>query len=361
MKLVRTRGRSSSRARITRLTAAIGAAALILAACGGDDDGADDAEDTDVEETDDAGDDGSDDAAAAGGWEPDGTITMVVPFSAGGGSDVLGRAVAAGIEEVRPGVSVAVENRTGGAGGVGYGYFAEQAGDPLFLLPAEVTRSVLPATQEVPFDWDTWTSVGMFFEDIGYVVVSTDSEWEDIDTFIADAEEAFAAGTPLRVGVPAAGGIDQVLIEGLAEFHGFEFEIVAYDGTGETNPALQGGDIDATIGNPSDSRQEIEAGLFRPLLGFAENRLNDDTFADVPVSNEFGWGLTATKYRGVIMPPDVPEEAIDWYEAALRDWTETDGFAEYRENAGLAENILWRSDWDDFIEDWNEQVVGGLG
>jgi putative tricarboxylic transport membrane protein len=347
MKRTRTSERMPARSRLVRAGAAVSALALAVAACG------DDSTPTDP-------DDGAEGAPDEAAWEPDGTITMIVPFAAGGGSDVLGRAVAAGLEEVRD-VSVAVENRTGGAGGVGYAYFAEQTVDPLFVLPAEVTRSVLPATQEVPFDWDTWTSVGMFFEDIGYVVVSTDSEWEDIETFIADAQDAHAAGTPLRMGVPAAGGIDQVLVEGLADLHDFQFEIVAYDGTGETNPALQGGDIDATIGNPSDSRQEVEADLFRPLLGFAEERLDDDTFADVPVTAEFDWGLTATKYRGVILPPDVPEEAIQWYEDALRDWTETDGFNEYRENAGLAENILWRDEWDDFIRDWNEQVVGGLG
>jgi putative tricarboxylic transport membrane protein len=336
------------------------ALALVLAACGnGADEQADTADDgatdTDAEATD------TDAEAAGDQWEPDGPITMVVPFAAGGGSDVLGRAVAQGLEEVRPELTINVENRTGGAGGVGYGYFAEQAGDPHFLLPAEVTRSVLPATQDVPFDWDTWVSVGMFFEDIGYFVVSADSEWETIEQFMEAAVSRADEGRPMAVGVPAAGGIDEVLARGLAEEHATQFEIVAYDGTGETNPALQGGDIDATVGNPSDTRQEIEAGLFRPLVGFAENRLEDDTFADIPVSGELGWELTATKYRGVILPPDVPEEAVDYFEAALRDWTETDSFAEYRETAGLAENILWREEWDQFIEDvWNPQVIPGL-
>lgn len=352
----RLRGRGT-RSRQRRLIPLLLALTLVLAACGGGDDA--ETEGSDAEGETDA--ESGDDEPAASDWEPDGPITMVVPFAAGGGSDVLGRAVASGLQEVRPDLEISVENRTGGAGGVGYGYFAEQSGDPHFLLPAEVTRSVLPATQNVPFDWDTWTSVGMFFEDIGYFMVSADSEWEDIETFMEDAAEAADAGTPLTVGVPAAGGIDEVLAVGLAEENDTEFEIVAYDGTGETNPALQGGDIDATVGNPSDSRQEIESGLFRALVGFAENRLDDEVFADVPVAAEYDWELTATKYRGVIMPPDVPEEAVDYFEAALREWTETDGFTEYQEQAALATNILWREEWDDFIENtWNPQVLPRL-
>jgi putative tricarboxylic transport membrane protein len=329
------------------------AASMALAACGEDGNGDGAAEGDD-------GGDTEDSEAAAADWEPEETITMVVPFAAGGGSDVLGRAVAAGLEEVRDGVSVAVENRTGGAGAVGYGYFLENTGDPHYLLPAEVTRSILPQTQEVPFDWDTWTSVGQFFEDVGYFVVSSDSPWEDIESFIEEAEERTEQGQPMRVGVPAAGGVDEVLALGLADEAGVEFEIVAYDGTGETNPALQGGDIEATVGNPSDTRQEIEAELFRPLLGFAEERLDDPIFEDVPVAPELGYDLTSTKYRGVILPPDVPEEAVAWYTEALQEWTETESYAQYMEDAALAENQQWGSDWDAFIEEWNAQVFPRL-
>lgn len=306
--------------------------------------------------------DPEDPEAAAGDWEPDGQITMVVPFAAGGGSDLFGRAMAAGIEEVRPEVSIAVENRTGGAGAVGYGYFLEQTGNPQFLLPAEVARSLLPAAQEVPFDWDTWTSVGGIFEDINYLVVSSDSEWETIEEFMEDAEERSAQGQPMRVGVPAAGGVDEILARGLAEEAGIDFEIVAYDGTGETSPALQGGDIDASTINPSDGRQEVENDIFRALLGFAEERLDDPAFSEVPVSAESGYeALTFTKYRGLILPPDVPAEAVAWYMAALQDWTETDSFQEYMESAALTDSVHWGEEWDVFLEDWNAQVIDGFG
>ena len=68
------------------------------------------------------------------GWEPTQDVVMIVPFEAGGGSDILGRAMAAGMEQVREGVNITVENRPSTTGAVGYSYLLEQQGDPLYLL-----------------------------------------------------------------------------------------------------------------------------------------------------------------------------------------------------------------------------------
>lgn len=334
---------------------ALAALALLLTACPEDEPGVGD----EPADPDAADEEAPDDAEAAEefDWEPEQDVTMVVPFAAGGGSDLLGRAVAAGIEDVRPDVNVSVENREGGSGAVGYGYFLEQTGNPHFLLPAEVMLSMLPSLQEVPFDYDTWTHVGMFAEDVGFFVVNADSEWETIEEFMEDAEEAAAEGRPFRVGLPAAGGVDEVTVYQLAQEAGVEFEHVIYDGTGETNPALMGGDIEATVVNPSDGRDELEGELFRALVGFSEEPFEDPLLEDVPMAPEFGWEVTATKYRGAILPPDVPQEAVDYWIAALQEWTETEGYEQYMEDALLAENHQWGEDWITFIEEWNQDVL----
>ena len=89
------------RTRSTVLAAASAAAlALTLTACGG-------------------ADSGGSDGGGAGGFEPRGDVTMIVPFGAGGGSDLAGRATAAMIEAANPDVSVNVENREGGTGAGG--------------------------------------------------------------------------------------------------------------------------------------------------------------------------------------------------------------------------------------------------
>src|SRR5690606_32012941 len=105
--------------------------ALALAGCGGG-----------------GGADGADDA---GGWRPDGDVTMVVPFAAGGGSDRAGRALAAAIEAADPDISVSVENREGGSGAVGYSYFLGRNGDAETLLATETALLALPTSGQVEF------------------------------------------------------------------------------------------------------------------------------------------------------------------------------------------------------------------
>ena len=76
--------------------------ALALAACGGGESG------------------GSGGGGGGGEFTPRGDVTMIVPFGAGGGSDLAGRATATMIEAANGDVNVNVENREGGSGAVGY-------------------------------------------------------------------------------------------------------------------------------------------------------------------------------------------------------------------------------------------------
>ncbi|QVQ52356.1 tripartite tricarboxylate transporter substrate binding protein [Spiractinospora alimapuensis] len=294
--------------------------------------------------------------AEDGTWEPVRDVTIVVPFAAGGGSDIFARNVAAGLEEVRPEINIVVENRPGGSGAEGYGHFAAQAGDPHYLLAAEPVRNVLPQKLDVPFDWDDWTNIGQVVEDVGVLAVNSDAEWTDIDAFLAGAEEAAEEGRPFRIALPGAGGVDEVLLYLMEEQSGIEFEPVIYDGTGETNPALMSGDVEATILNPSDGRSEIQGEVFAPILGFAQDRLEVDWLADVPVAGELGWDINATKFRGLIAPLDVPDGGQEYWVDALSDAVETDAFQEYVRESGLAESRHWGDDWIDFLEDWNAEV-----
>src|SRR5680860_494156 len=103
----------------TRATTIAAAAVLVLllAACGG----------------------GVSSAGTDGEFQPDGNVTMLVPFAAGGGSDVAGRATAAMIASVEPDLTVSVENRDGGSGAVGYAYFQGKAGTAETLLATETS------------------------------------------------------------------------------------------------------------------------------------------------------------------------------------------------------------------------------
>lgn len=291
-----------------------------------------------------------------GNWEPRRDVTIVVPFAAGGGSDVFARNVAAGLEEVRPEVNIVVENRPGGSGAVGYGHLASKAGDPHTLLAVEPSRNLLPQQMDVPFAWDEWTNIGQLAEDVAILAVNGDAEWNTFEEFRAAAEKADEQGHPLRIALSAAGGVDEVLVYRLQEDSGANFETVVYDGTGETNPAVMSGDVDATLINPSDGRSEIQSGVFTPLLAIGPEKPAVEWMEDIPATNEFGWDIRVTNFRGIIAPQDVPDAAQEYWVSALRDASETARIQDYIDKNGLLESEYWGDDWNTFMREWNAEA-----
>ena len=340
--------------RYGRLVAAMMAMGLVVVACAEAEDPVADEPDAAEAEDSEAGE------PAEAAWEPEGPVTMIVPFSPGGGSDTLGRAIEAGLEEVRPGLTINVEYREGGSGAVGYSYAFEQSGDPHFIVPIEPFRSIIPRIHDVPFDWDDWTSICMIAEDAGVVAAHSDAEWDTVEDLVADAAEAAEAGTPLTLGLPGAGGIHESMALQFASEAGVEFEHVVYDSSGDTNVALMGGDIDISVTNPASSYGEFELGELRMMVSFTEERLEDPVFGDPPTAVEHGWDVTSAAYRGLIMPPDVPQEAADYFIEAMKDFRETEHHDDYVFGLSFVPQFLCGEEWDAYIEEWNEEVLPTL-
>lgn len=299
--------------------------------------------------------------AEEGGWQPEKNITMIVPFSVGGGSDLFGRAIASGIEEVRPGVNVTVENREGGSGTIGYSYFMEQAGDPHFLLPTETGLISGPArNKELLYDWETFSLLGMLVDDVNWIVTSADSGWEDWESFIKDAKKS---SDPITVGLPSADGTEAVPTKDLLGQLGIEVEPVIFDGGGETIPALLSGDIDLMVANAGEIAGQVDAGQFVPLIGYGDTTIDEGAYKGVPTTGTMDYevDLDFGQFRGVIAPPEISDEAKEWYIDALKDWVETDSFKEYVANAGLTIKNRWGQDFQDYVNELAEEFVAVYG
>jgi putative tricarboxylic transport membrane protein len=299
--------------------------------------------------------------AEAGGWEPEKNITMIVPFSVGGGSDLFGRAVATALEDVRPDINVTVENREGGSGTIGYSYFLEQAGDPHFLIPTETGLISGPARNpELLYDWETFTLLGMLVDDVNWIVANKNSGWDDWESFI---EEAKDSDEPITVGLPSADGTEAVPTKDLLEQEGIEVEPVIFDGGGETIPSLLNGDIDLMVSNAGEVAGQIESGDFVPLIGYGETTIDEGAYDGVPTTGTLDYevDLDFGQFRGVIAPPEIPEEAKEWYIEALKEAVETDGFQEYVANAGLTNATRWGQDFQDYVNDLAEEFVAVYG
>lgn len=289
-------------------------------------------------------------------WKPERNVMMVVPADAGGGSDVFGRACAAGIEKVSKGTNVTVENRPGGSSVIGYSYVTEQQGDPHFLLAAETTFVAQPLTMETPYSWEELTPIGQLAEDATLLVVAKDSPYRSL----ADVVEA-ARQSRLTAGVVAKTGLDAIVLSLVGEDQDVTFEQVVFDSGGAIVTALLGDNIDLASLNPGEVIGQLESGDMRALVAFAKKRYQTDLLADVPTAREEGVDVTFTQFRGIFAPGGIrPEEARYW-EKTLPTWSETDGYASYISDNYLIAQVRIGQEFKDYLQQYEETLRGVIG
>jgi putative tricarboxylic transport membrane protein len=290
-----------------------------------------------------------------GGWEPTQDAVMIVPFEAGGGSDILGRAMASGMEKVRE-VNITVENRPSTTGAVGYSYLLEQQGDPHFVLASETTAVALPITTETPWTWEDFTPIGQIAEDATLLIVPQDSEFASLQDVIDAAEQS-----RLTVGVVGTTGLDTIVFGLLEENAGVEFERVVFESGGELVTALLGGDIVTASLNPSEVIGQIEAGDLKALVAFAEKPYEGGELADVPIAKDEGYDVAFTQYRGLLGPGGIQPEERQYWADALLAWTETDNYDKYIQDNYLISLIRTGQEFENYLQEYEKTIRKVLG
>lgn len=249
---------------------------------------------------------------------------MVVPFAPGGGSDVFGRTMQKGIEEVRPDVNVSVENRAGGSGSVGYSFFLQKKGDPHYLLPSETAAIALPLTTDTPWKWQDFTPVMQVAEDVSLLIVPADSPHKDLTSFVAAAKSK-----KLRMGLSGSAGTDAINTSLVERDQGVKFNRVVFESGGEMTTSLLGGDIDGGVLNPSEVIGQIEAGKVRAIAAFSEERYERAPLDTVPTAKEQGVNSSSTQYRGLFAPGGLTDAQRQYWEDTIVEWTKSESYDKY--------------------------------
>jgi putative tricarboxylic transport membrane protein len=241
-------------------------------------------------------------------------VTIVVPFGAGGGSDVLSRTIANVIRELKlvP-VNLLVENRPGSSGAVGYTYVARQARNAYSLATVSVsffTTPLLGASEVTYKDFTPVAAIAMSPYIMAVRAASPIRSFDDIKK-----SRRMTTGT---VGVVS----DPVLLARMLQnATGVIIDTVPFDGEGEVMTAVLGGHIDFMLGNPGEVLPQIEAGTLRPIAVSTAARLQ--SLSNTPTFKELGYDIEHVQLRGVVMPPGVPADAVAFWEDALRKVAES--------------------------------------
>jgi putative tricarboxylic transport membrane protein len=244
------------------------------------------------------------------GEYPQRDVTMIVPFGAGGGSDVLSRTMAKVITDLKllPGVNLLIENRPGSSGAIGYTYVAKQAGNPYVLATVSVSFFTTPLLGASEVGYRDFTPVAAIAMSPYIMAVRAASPLKSFD----DVRKArrLTTGT---VGVVS----DPVLLARMLQnASGITMDTVPFDGEGEVMAAALGGHIDFMLGNPGEILPQIEAGTLRPLAVSTGERL--PSLIETPTFRELGYEIEHVQLRGVVMPGKVTNDALEFWETALQ-------------------------------------------
>ncbi|TQM16381.1 tripartite tricarboxylate transporter substrate binding protein [Pseudonocardia kunmingensis] len=243
-------------------------------------------------------------------------IRLLVPYAAGGPTDLTARAYGSFLERDL-GQPVVVENLPGGSGALATQELiqAEPDGHTLSLITAGTTV-LTPLVNEVGYTAEDVTPVGVLSEVPSVLAVAADSPYPDLAAFVADARARPGA---LTVGTPGATTPQGIELQRLRDEHGVEVTVVPFNGNAEMTTALLGRNVDAVLINASqDVTENIDAGEFRPLAVSSAQPL--DWLPGTPTLVEAGFaGLTLSGSTfGLAGPAGLPEPVVTRLEEALR-------------------------------------------
>ena len=293
---------------------------------------------------------------------PERPITLIVPWSAGGGTDAVGRMLAEGLSN-ELGSPVNVVNRTGAGGIVGHTEMieADPDGYTLGLATAEITTYSAMGTSDIaPADL---TPIGLVNFDASAFNVRADSEWANAEEALADIGEN--PGKYKASGMPV-GAAYHLAFAGFLNDNGVDptaLVMVPSQGAAPGFQELAAGGVSVVPSSLPEAQSMRDAGLVKTLAVLSAERL--DAYPDVPTAEEAtGVASVGGTWRGVVGPADLPEDVADKVETALKTVYDSDAFQEFMATSGFGVRWLPSDEFGAFMSDAaesNAEVIAKLG
>jgi tripartite-type tricarboxylate transporter receptor subunit TctC len=262
-------------------------------------------------------------------------VTMVIPFAAGGPTDVLGRVIAQRMGEVL-GQQVVVEN-VGGAGGMTGGKrVADAAPDGYnFVLGTVGTHAQNQSLYKKPAynALTDFTPAGLIAEVPIMLIVRKDLPVNDFKEFIAYAK---ANAGKMQFGSAGAGSATHLGCVVLNSAIGVDITHVPYRGTGPAMQDLQGGRIDYLCEIVSTAKPQVDGGTVKAIAMFTTTR--SAVLSNVPTAKEQGTDVQAYTWNALFLPKGTPTPIVKKINDAL---VATINTASVRERLqGLGANVV---------------------
>lgn len=258
---------------------------------------------------------------------PTKTVTITLPYNAGGDTDTYARLMARKLEE-KFGQTFVVVNMTGGSGIVAAKTIMAAKPDGYNILFNHTGASLVQeATGTADFSYtDDFANVATIAQDNTYVLVAKKGKWENLEDMIA-----YAKANPGKVRYSQVhGSVTHYVASKLEDTMGIELnKLDVGTGAAERLAAFMGDQVDLLAVNYINIRDYVEKGDFI-ILGVFSNERNKG-MEDFPTFKEQGYDIVSSKNYEIKFPKGTDEKIVQKLSEAIKEITEDKEFVEQLE------------------------------
>ncbi|OGA63160.1 MAG: hypothetical protein A3F77_16810 [Betaproteobacteria bacterium RIFCSPLOWO2_12_FULL_67_28] len=237
---------------------------------------------------------------------PEKPITLIVPYPAGGVTDLTARALADSLSKHLP-QPVVVLNRPGAGATIGGGVVASSAPDGYtlgFFPLAAAVPEVFRFRYTAPYTTTDLKPIASVAATAMSFAVKADSPLQSLK----DVVELARKNNGLLIGTPGPQTLPSMIMVQLSKKEGVKLEDAAFGGDAKTLPALLGGHVQVGAIDYSAIKSSVEAGKLRVLAVCTESRV--DFLPNVPTVQELGYPLPYVSSLGVFGPKTLPADLV---------------------------------------------------
>ena len=263
---------------------------------------------------------------------PNQTITLVVPFAAGGLTDVPARILAAMMQE-RIGQNIVVENKPGGSGAIGATFATRAAPDGYTLFANSVADTANLHYIPVPYNAiDDFAMIGIVVEGPPLVlVIDAKLPYKSLAELVADAK---ASPTKISFGTSGPATSPAIALTQLNSLAKTEIVGVPYRGSREAARDVAAGGIQGAFAFYSQAKPLADDGKLRALAVASPHRIA--TWPDVPTLGELGYlNFDHRGFVGLAAPANTPASIIAFLNKHLNEVIQSETFRQRMEALGM--------------------------
>jgi tripartite-type tricarboxylate transporter receptor subunit TctC len=250
----------------------------------------------------------------AGGY-PEGAITIVVPFAAGGPTDTVTRLIAEPMS-AELGQQITVQNVEGAGGTVAAGEVANAEPDGYTVLMHHIGMSTTPTLYpDLAYDpLVDFKTIGLVTEVPMTIIANNEFPPNTLEELVDYVTENGEDVTYANAGIGAASHLCGLLIQSAI---GVKVTEVPYDGTGPALTDLVGGQVDFMCDQTTNTTGQIEEGAVKAYAVTTPERI--EALPDLPTTAEGGLpDVEVSVWHGLYVPAETPDEVVQALTAALK-------------------------------------------